>query len=72
MALEGECNVYVDGALVVLKKGDYLRCDPGEAHLFKNDSDSDFKAVFIKAAHREVKDSVYIDWDVGQEFIKED
>ncbi len=72
LVLEGQCNVYVDGELVVIKQGDYLRCDPGESHLFENVSDNDFKAVFIKAIHAEVKDSVYIDWKPGQAFIKED
>ncbi len=69
--LEGECSVYVDGKKVVLKKGDYLICSPGEAHYFHNESDADFKAVFIKAPHLEEKDSVYIDWKPGQKFIKE-
>ncbi len=69
--LEGECAVYVDGKKVVLKEGDYLICAPGEAHYFHNESDKNFKAVFIKAPHLEEKDSVYIDWKPGQEFIKE-
>jgi len=72
LALEGECSVYVDGKEVVLKAGDYLICEPGESHYFVNKSDSDFKAVFIKAPHLDFKDSVYIDWEPGQEFIKED
>lgn len=71
LVLEGECAVYVDGEKVVIKQGDYLRCEPGEAHLFTNESEQNFKAVFIKAAHVEGKDSVYIDWKPGQEFIKE-
>jgi hypothetical protein len=40
--------------------------------MFINESEKPFKAVFIKAPHSEVKDSVYIDWKPGQEFIKED
>jgi len=71
LAVEGECSVYVDGEKIVLKAGDYLICEPGEAHYFINESDGDFKAVFIKAPHLEFKDSVYIDWEPGQEFIKE-
>ncbi len=72
LALEGECEVYVDGNLVVLKAGDYLRCDKGEAHYFRNSSSSDFKAVFIKAPYSSEKDSVYCEWkpECG-EFIKE-
>lgn len=74
LVLEGECAVYVDGEKVVIKPGDYLRCEPGESHLFRNESDTDFKAVFIKAAHVEQKDSVYIDWspDSGKPFPKQD
>ncbi len=68
LALEGECDVWVNGELVVLKAGDYLRCAPGEAHLFNNTSDKDFKAVFVKAPRLEEKDSVYIDWKIGEEF----
>ncbi|MEH6824027.1 MAG: cupin domain-containing protein [Motiliproteus sp.] len=72
LVLEGECAVYVDGEKVVIKQGDYLRCEPGESHLFRNESDANFKAVFIKAVHVEEKDSVYIDWDPdsGQPFPK--
>jgi quercetin dioxygenase-like cupin family protein len=68
--LEGECAVYLDGVRIVLKKGDYLQCDLGESHLFRNESDAPFKAVFIKAPHLQEKDSVYIDWEPGREFIK--
>jgi quercetin dioxygenase-like cupin family protein len=70
--LEGECAVYVDGEKVVIKEGDYLQCAPGEAHMFINESDKMFKSVFVKAPYFEVKDSVYIEWEPGQEFIKED
>lgn len=71
MALEGECDVWVDGKLIVLKKGDYLICEKGEAHFFNNRSSVDFKAVFVKAPHLEEKDSVYIEWEPGEPFIKE-
>ena len=71
LVLEGECAVYVDGKRVLIKKGDYLQCAVGESHLFKNESDASFKAVFIKAPHLEEKDSVYIDWEPGREFIKD-
>ena len=70
--LEGECAVYLDGERIVIKEGDYLQCDPGEAHMFINESDASFKSVFIKAPYSETKDSVYIEWEPGQEFIKED
>jgi quercetin dioxygenase-like cupin family protein len=70
LAIEGECDVWVDGELVVLKAGDYLVCSEGEAHYFNNTSDKSFKAVFIKAPRLDFKDSVYIDWKPGEEFIK--
>lgn len=66
--LEGECSVYVNGKKVLIKQGDYLQCDVGESHLFINESDAPFKAVFIKAPHREEKDSIYIDWKPGEPF----
>lgn len=72
LGLEGECAVYVDGERVVIKPGTYLRCDPNEAHYFRNESDTPFKAVFIKAPHLTEKDSVYIDWEPGQPFVKEE
>lgn len=72
LALDGECEVWVDGELVVLKKGDYLVCAEGEAHFFRNVSSEDFKAVFIKAPRLELKDSVYIEWEPGEMFVKED
>ena len=72
LALEGECEVWVDGELVLLKAGDYLVCQEGEAHFFRNTSSDDFKAVFIKAPRLDAKDSVYIDWEPGKVFVKED
>lgn len=68
--LEGQCAVYLDGKRVVLKKGDYLQCDLGESHMFINEFDKPFKSVFIKAPHLEGKDSVYIDWKPGMDFMK--
>jgi quercetin dioxygenase-like cupin family protein len=70
LVIEGECAVWVDGVKVVIKVGDYLRCEPNEAHYFHNESEDDFKAIFIKAPFFEVKDSVYIEWKPGEEFAK--
>lgn len=72
LVLEGECAVYLDGEKLVIYQGDYLQCDIGESHMFINESDKPFKAVFIKAPHLEEKDSVYIDWKPGEKFVKED
>lgn len=70
LGLEGECNVWVNGELVVLKSGDYLSCGPGDSHYFENITDSNFKAVFIKAPRLDFKDSVYIDWKPGLVYDK--
>ena len=72
LGVEGECSVYVDGEKITLKQGDYLICEPGESHMFINDSDKNFKAVFIKAPHLDFRDSVYIDWKPGEVFHKTD
>jgi quercetin dioxygenase-like cupin family protein len=68
LALEGQCDVWVNGELVVLKAGDYLICEKGDAHFFPNTNDSDFKVVFVQAPHLDFKDSVYLDWKPGMEF----
>jgi len=68
--LEGQCAVYLDGKRIVIKEGDYLQCDLGEAHMFINEFDKPFKSVFIKAPHLEKEDSVYIDWKPGMLFEK--
>lgn len=70
LVLEGQCAVYLDGERIVIKKGDYLQCEPGEAHMFINEFEKPFKSVFIKAPHAIEKDSVYIEWKPGMEFVK--
>jgi mannose-6-phosphate isomerase-like protein (cupin superfamily) len=49
--VEGEIHLYVDGECHHLKQGDYLRCDPGEAHYFVNKGNVPWKAVFVKAPY---------------------
>jgi quercetin dioxygenase-like cupin family protein len=66
LGLEGECTVWVNGELVVLKAGDYLSCEKGDSHYFENVTKTDFKAVFIKAPRLDFKDSVYLDWRPGE------
>ena len=65
--LDGQCELHLDGELIVLKKGDFIQCEPGDTHYFKNTFDEPFKACFIKAPHV-AKDSVYVDWKPGQPF----
>lgn len=69
-ALEGKCDVYVNGEKLTMVQGDYLQCEPGDAHTFQNPYDENFKACFIKAPYSKEKDSVYIDWKPGEPFDK--
>jgi quercetin dioxygenase-like cupin family protein len=47
--MEGEVHLYLNGECHVLKKGDFLRCDPGEVHYVVNKGNVPWKAVFFKA-----------------------
>ncbi|WP_208975943.1 cupin domain-containing protein [Pseudovibrio exalbescens] len=65
LTIEGEVHMYVDGNLHVLGVGDFLRCEPGEAHYVVNHGDVPWKAVFIKAPY-DPKDGVPVDWTPEQ------
>ena len=47
--MEREVHLYLDGECHVLRKGDFLRCDPGEVHYVVNKGSVPWKAVFFKA-----------------------
>ena len=49
--IDGEINFYLNGECYVLKKGDYLRCDPGDTHYLVNKGKVPWKAVFVKAPY---------------------
>ena len=64
--IEGEVHLYLDGECHVLKKGDYIRCDPDEVHYVVNKGDVPWKAVFVKAPY-DPKDGVSVDWKPEEE-----
>lgn len=53
LTLSGEVCLYLEGKQHILRSGDVLRCDPGEAHYVVNRGQDDWKAVFVKAPHVE-------------------
>jgi quercetin dioxygenase-like cupin family protein len=58
--IEGEIHLYLNGECHVLKKGDYLRCDPGDVHYCVNKGNTPWKAVFVKAPYNP-EDTVPVD-----------
>ncbi|MCQ6265199.1 cupin domain-containing protein [Fictibacillus sp. WQ 8-8] len=58
--LEGSIDFYIDGVRVPAKTGDMLQVRPNEAHYLINQSQQNFKAVFIKSPHLQEKDSVVV------------
>lgn len=46
--LEGDILMWVDGKEIRAVKGDVITVQPGEKHWLDNDSDSDFRAIFMK------------------------
>lgn len=66
IVLEGEATLWSDCKdKFTLRAGDVHRCDPGEMHYFVNESDSNFKAVFIKAPW-DPEDVVQVPWVPGE------
>ncbi|HET7580635.1 MAG TPA: cupin domain-containing protein [Bacillales bacterium] len=55
--LEGETDFYINEEHVPMKKGDMLQVHPTESHYLINQSDQDFKAIFVKAPHLEERDT---------------
>jgi len=65
--LEGEIDFYINGDRVEAKPGDMIQCRPGDSHYLINQSEANFKAVFIKSPHIGKNDSVVIDKPVISE-----
>ncbi len=61
LTIAGEVHMYVDEKLQVLGVGDFVRCEPGEAHFVVNRGKEPWKAVFIKAPY-DPTDGVTVDW----------
>ena len=66
LTIEGEVHMYVNGELHRLGVGDFLRCDPGEAHYVVNRGATPWKAVFIKAPYNPT-DAPPIEWEPGDD-----
>ena len=65
IAVEGECTLWVDGREKhTIRAGDVFQMEPGDQHYFVNESDSDFRAVFVKAPF-DPEDSVQVPWKPG-------
>ncbi|GAA4289092.1 cupin domain-containing protein [Georgenia daeguensis] len=66
IVLEGEATMWVNCTeRFTMRQGDVRRCDPGEMHYFVNESDGDFRALFIKAPY-DPADGVQVPWVPGQ------
>jgi quercetin dioxygenase-like cupin family protein len=65
VVLEGRASVWVDAATrVELGPGAIVRCEVGELHYLVNDSDADFRCVFIKSP-ASPGDTVNVPWTPG-------
>ncbi|WP_028402173.1 cupin domain-containing protein [Ectobacillus panaciterrae] len=60
-ALEGEIDFYINNIKVHVKEGELLQVRPKESHYLINRSNKNFRAVFIKSPHLQVKDTVNIE-----------
>lgn len=59
--LEGEIDFYINGEKVPAKPGDMIQCRPGDSHYLINQSQQNFKSVFIKSPHLTERDSVNVE-----------
>lgn len=59
--LEGEIDFYINNEKIDTKPGDMIQCSPKDSHYLINNSNENFKAVFIKSPHISEKDSVVIE-----------
>ncbi|MFW2514053.1 cupin domain-containing protein [Demequina sp. SO4-13] len=63
--IEGEATLWVDGRRSFnVTVGDAYQLEPGEQHYFVNNSDADFRALFIKAPY-DPDDGVQVEWTPG-------
>lgn len=66
IAVEGECTLWLDGReKFTIAAGDIFQMEPGDQHYFVNESEADFRAVFIKAPY-DPEDSVQVPWTPGE------
>jgi quercetin dioxygenase-like cupin family protein len=63
--LEGEVTLWSDcRARFTLRTGDFHRCDPLEMHYFRNESESDWRAYFVRVPH-DPSDTIVVPWTPG-------
>lgn len=66
IVLEGEATLWVDGRTsYTVGTGDVYQMQPGEQHYFVNESDADFRALFVKAPY-DPNDGVQVPWRPGE------
>ncbi len=64
--LEGEATMWIDCKdKYTLRPGDLYRAEPGEMHYFVNESDTLFRALFVKAPYNP-SDVVPVAWVPGE------
>jgi quercetin dioxygenase-like cupin family protein len=68
--LEGEIDFYINYKKVPVKPGDMIQCSPNDSHYLINNSDQNFKAIFIKSPHINENDSVIIDKPIINEGVE--
>ncbi|HLU64464.1 MAG TPA: cupin domain-containing protein [Protaetiibacter sp.] len=65
VVIEGECTLWIDcKEKHTMRVGDVFRCEPGEMHYLINESDADFRLVFIKSP-ASPGDTVLLPWQPG-------
>lgn len=66
VVLEGEATVWLDGREKhSIRAGDIFQMEPGDQHYFVNETDGDFRALFVKAPY-DPDDSVQVPWEPGE------
>lgn len=63
--LEGSATLWINCTdSYTVSAGDVYRCEPGEMHYFVNETDADFRALFVKAPY-DPADGVQVPWTPG-------
>lgn len=66
VVIEGECTLWIDCTEKrTMRAGDVIRCEPGEMHYLVNESEADFRLVFVKSP-ASPGDTVVLPWRPGE------
>lgn len=66
VVVEGECTLWVNcSERFTMRVGDVVRCEPGEMHYLVNESEADFRLVFVKSP-ASPGDTIVLPWHPGQ------